>query len=388
MRLFAFVLGKNKELSLAEIFSYFRTRKIKFKVMEIGDDFTILNLEYKADVNDFGGVIKIVEIKEVIEKLFFPEKINIEKLFSAEDKIEFGVSLYGGNNINLVEKTASKIKNSLKEKNIQSNYMVSRERPFLTHVEVIKRNLEEVAIFLVGNNYYIGKSIGVHNPFEFQKRDVGRPQQRTMLSIPPRLCKIMINFLGLREGLVLDPFCGVGTIIQEAALAGFRIKGMDIDRECVVAARKNLEWLEKEYKIKIPEIDRTVLKGDVKNLTSYFSKHSVDGIVAEPYLGPPIKGTPSIAFAKNILNRIEPMYTAFFYQASIILKPNRRICIITPRFRTDKYTIGTDIFKLAKRYGFKKLDPMPLEIPHEYPYTDSEERHKIIREINILQKVK
>ncbi len=388
MDMFGFVLGKNKELSLAEIFSYLRSRRIKFKVESVGEDFVILSSEKEVGVESFGGVIKIVKIIDKLDKIDFLEKIDSEKLFGQKERVEFGVSLYGSNNTNLTEKIASKIKNQLREKGIQSNYMVSNQRPFLTHVEVIKRGLEEVVLFLIESSYYVGKTVSVHNPFEFQKRDVGRPQQRPILSIPPRLCKIMINLLGLKEGLVLDPFCGIGTIIQEAALSGFQIKGMDIDRECVVAGRKNLEWLEKEYKIKIPEIDRTVFKGDVKNLTSYFSRHSVDGIVTEPYLGPPVKDTASMAYAKNILDRIEPMYNAFLYQASIVLKPNRRICIVTPRFRTGKYTIGMNLKGLAKRYGFKPVDPLPSEIPHEYPYTDAEERHKIIREINILEKVK
>lgn len=388
MQMYGFVLGKNRELSIAEIFSYLRTRKIKSNVEAIGDEFIILSVEKQVDVGAFGGVIKIVNIIDRSVKLGLLDAIKSEKYFEAAEKVEFGVSLYGGENIKLVEEIASSIKNQLRERNIKSNYMVSRERPFLTHVEVIKRGLEEVVLFFVDTEYYVGKSVGVHNPFEFQKRDVGRPQQRPILSIPPRLCKIMINLLGLKGGLLLDPFCGIGTMIQEAALSGFKIKGMDIDSECVVAARKNLEWLEKEYKITIPEIDRTVFKGDVKNLTSYFSRHSVDGIVCEPYLGPPIKGVPSTAFAKNVIQRIEPMYDAFFYQASIILKPNRRICIVTPRFRTGKYTIGMDLNRMFKRYGFRPIDPLPGDIPHQYPYTDFEERHKIIREINILEKFK
>ena len=413
MQLYGFVLGKNMELSLAEIFSYFRTRRIKFAIEDMGDDFVLLSSETAVDVKDFGGVIKIVKIVDKLGKIDLLDKTDPQKLFDLQggvevgeppstdkvdglgvenpvsvNKVEFGVSLYGSTNIKLVEDVASKIKNQLREAGIKSNYMVSTERPFLTHVEVIKRGLQEIVLFLSETDYYVGKTIGVHIPFEFQKRDVGRPEQRAILSIPPRLCKIMINFLGLKGGLVLDPFCGIGTIIQEAALAGYRIKGMDIDRECVVAARKNLEWLEKEYKIRIPEIDRTVFKGDVKNLTSYFSKHSVDGIVAEPYLGPPVRGVPTPNFAKNIIQRIEPMYDAFFYQASIILKPGRRICIVTPKFRTGKYTVGMNLKFMLKKYGFKPVDPLPQEIAHQYPYTDAEERHKIIREINILEKTK
>ncbi|HLD57848.1 MAG TPA: hypothetical protein VJA47_06055, partial [archaeon] len=161
MQLYGFVLGKNMELSLAEIFSYFRTRRIKFAIEDMGDDFVLLSSETAVDVKDFGGVIKIVKIVDKLGKIDLLDKTDPQKLFDLQggvevgeppstdkvdglgvenpvsvNKVEFGVSLYGSTNIKLVEDVASKIKNQLREAGIKSNYMVSTERPFLTHVEV------------------------------------------------------------------------------------------------------------------------------------------------------------------------------------------------------------------------------------------------------------
>lgn len=45
----------------------------------------------------------------------------------------------------------------------------------------------------------------------------------------------MINISGIKEGVLLDPFCGIGSILQEAVLMGFDIRGVDIDKNCIDA---------------------------------------------------------------------------------------------------------------------------------------------------------
>ena len=46
---------------------------------------------------------------------------------------------------------------------------------------------------------------------------------------------------------MLDSFCGVGTILQEALLEHAMVVGVDVNTWCVKAATENLEWLEQEY---------------------------------------------------------------------------------------------------------------------------------------------
>ena len=105
-----------------------------------------------------------------------------------------------------------------------------RENPQLTAVEVIKQDLienrSEVVVCIGKTQTALGVTAAVHNPFEFQKRDMEKPVQRKIFAIPPRLSKIIINLTRCTPGKTfLDPFCGVGTILQEALLANAKVVG-------------------------------------------------------------------------------------------------------------------------------------------------------------------
>ena len=197
----------------------------------------------------------------------------------------------------------------------------------------------------------------------------------------------MINFLGIEKGVVLDAFCGFGSILQEAVLSGFDVRGLDIEKVCVDASIQNLQWLEKEYKIQIQGIGRKIIQGNAKRLTNYFEKNSIDGIVSEPYLGPALKAKPDSYQANKILRELSPMYESFFREAAQILKTGSRICIVSPRFQTQAGTFRIDIERLGSKFGLKTIDVLKnTKIQHQIPLLDFEERHKLIREINVLEK--
>ena len=118
----------------------------------------------------------------------------------------------------------------------------------------IKKNLVEnqaEVLFCIGKTEtWVATTVAVHNPFEFQKRDIQKPNQRVIFAMPPRLARMMVNLSACNEGkTLLDPFCGVGTILQEALLEKAAVIGMDKNPWCVKAAEENLEWLIQEYEL-------------------------------------------------------------------------------------------------------------------------------------------
>ena len=112
-----------------------------------------------------------------------------------------------------------------------------------------------------------------------------------MFAISPRLSKIMINLTHCTPGKTfLDPFCGVGTILQEALLSRAKVVGLDINRWCVDAAKRNLDWISREYELR--DADFTVVQGDVREMAPKIHGE-IDCIATEPDLGPALRELPT-----------------------------------------------------------------------------------------------
>lgn len=63
----------------------------------------------------------------------------------------------------------------------------------------------------------------------------------TSSSLPTRLARAIVNLIASPGDRLLDPCCGTGTIILEAAQMGMNAVGYDINVRMVGAARKNLK---------------------------------------------------------------------------------------------------------------------------------------------------
>ena len=377
MTQYIFILGKNPELSLAEIEAYLVARAVDFKVVDRSDTFAVVDGDVpKGMMNDLGGTIKIAEVVFSTDSKKFEDianemeqKINFEQLFkNLDEKTTFGVS--SCNSHNEQEFFSAFFKKKMKDNGIKAGFVhLPANRSELTHVEVIKRHLIEQSIEFItcsGGKFYLGKTVSVHNPFEFQKRDMERPVQRTIFSIPPRLCRIMINLSGAKGGVLLDPFCGIGSVLQEAILMGFDVRGIDIDNEAIEGCRENLDWVSIEYEKKFNENNLHV--GDARRLTDHFKESSVDAIVTEPYLGPPLKNQPTERGAIEILRDLEPLYKDAISSMLRVLKPSKRIVIVAPAFNVDGKILSLPLKNVKKSF------------------LDYEEYHKTIRQINVIEK--
>ena len=189
-----------------------------------------------------------------------------------------------------------------------------RKQAQLSHVEVLKKNLVEnkaEVLFCIGRNEtWVATTVAVHNPFEFQKRDIYKPNQRKIFGMPPRLARIMVNLSSCTSGkTLLDPFCGVGTILQEALLERAMVVGLDVNPWCVKAASENLDWLIREYGLE--NADFRVLQGDVGRLVEKIGQDTLDCIVCEPDLGPALRQVPTGPYAEKIIQKLEPLYFGF-----------------------------------------------------------------------------
>jgi tRNA G10 N-methylase Trm11 len=427
-----FIPGKNWKLSLAELISFLEARETKFEICSFSKEFFAVSVEESTSalaIADLGGILKIGRVAtdfatQTVEKAFLQKSKQARELIKRDitsngpiaemlkaksGKTVFGVSVYCTEESlrpfsKIIQRfVGSTIKREIAAHGKKSKFMgfsKNRKYPQLSPVEVLKKNLVEnkaEILFCVGKKQtLVSTTVAVHNPFEFQKRDVGKPNQRKIFAISPRLARIMVNLSSCTSGkLLLDPFCGVGTILQEALLTKAGVVGVDINPWCVQAARENLEWLKREYALN--EVEYTILQLDARRLTDKIEQE-VDCIATEPDLGPAMRHVPTTPYATKIIDKLEPLYYSFLGEAYRILKKGGRLVLVTPyiRVRSGK-PVTMPIGEKAIGIGFKRVHPFRKKVFAKdskvnenlmamASFVDAEERHKIGREIHIFQK--
>lgn len=429
----AIIPGKNAILSLAELVGFMEKNSYKFQIESFSEEFFILNFENKINptiIDDLGGTIKIAEVnaffqtallkKAIFEKdkvskneikNIISEKTNIATILSGlEKKGLFGVSVYCSDkrlkkSVKTIQRFfGSAIKKKVRENGKSTRFMgfsKNRKRSYLSHIEVLKKNLVgdnlEQVINIDKKFTWLSTTKAVHNPFEFQKRDIEKPIQRKIFAMPPRLAKILINLsLCDKNSFLLDPFCGVGSILQEGLLIGSKVIGVDMNPWCIKASERNLAWLINEYQI--TDSDFRVIRGDIQNLSKKIGYEEIDCIATEPDLGPALRQIPTNSYANRIIKKLEPLYTSFLKEAYLVLKKNGRCVFVSPFFRTRSgKVVNMDIDKIRVKVGFKRVFPLKIEQFSRPEYIKEElwknetiidvsKKHKTGRQIHIIQK--
>jgi len=98
-----------------------------------------------------------------------------------------------------------------------------------------------IKIIKINEKIYLTRLLQ-HIKHDFDKR---KPSKRPIcypFSLKPKIARVMVNLTGIKKGeAIIDPFCGTGGLLLEAALIGCRVEGVDINERMVVACRKNLD---------------------------------------------------------------------------------------------------------------------------------------------------
>ncbi len=371
MRDYIFILGRNPELSLAEIISYFKSSDIVYELKSKGVDVVVFLLdENKVDfnkmINSLGGTLKI---GEVISENDFDDLIPYE---GADSKLKYCISSYGDDYLLLdFKKYLKKWFKSQKIKAVHKKSNVEK----LTPRDVGRKTIE----YLVYGRY-AAKVIAVSNPSEYKKRDQNRPVNDFLKNTSIRLAKIMVNLSQAKKNeLFLDPFCGTGVILQEAMLNDINVIGIDLDGKSAVAAQKNCDWINKKYGLKK---GFRIITGDSTQMKRYFTSSSVDAVATEPYMGPYLNDLPPISEATKISKELEILYFGVLKNLKKVIRKDAKIAIIVPTFKVKKgETVEFDFLAMLKNLGFEIAE---LDENVQFPIEYVDKKSKIIRNIYVL----
>ena len=388
-----FQLGSNRTLSIAEIFAVFQDKKIRMRLLNAN----ILLLETDEKINTpqlikkLGGSIKIGIIKNEIKSKRHLDEI-IKKIIALipkqNEKIKFGISYYGKINID-PKKLGMSLKKRLKENKINSRWVQSKEK-ILSSVVVEQNKLIEkgIEINLISDkeNIFLAQTTAVQPFKELSFRDYGRPARDDKSGmIPPKLAMIMLNLSGIKKtDIILDPFCGSGTIINEAIYQNYQhLIGSDKSDKAVLDTKRNMEWIKRKQNSKIQAL---IIKADVLKISQQKQIKKIDKIITEPYLGP----QRGIRNFYQIKKDLDIFYTKVIYEFSKILNKNGRVVMVWPIFlnKNKKLFLDPNLngFKISNPISKNFLEENNVHLSFRNTFLYGREGQKVWREIVILEK--
>ncbi len=326
---YSFHFGAHPDISAAELAAVFSLLRIPFRPIAQTRQWVIVEGDDAIDpailIDRLGGIVKIgISVgvpnpsPKTIAEFLTQTQVNRKIIFSLS-----------GNN---AENTAIAIKRELKSQEKSVRYIRPKNAATILH-----NNLLVCKGDLAVLNGELFATVALQ-PFEqWGERDYGRPRRDAKAGmLPPKLARMMINLARVDEAkTILDPFCGSGTILAEALLMGYtQIIGSDASAKAIEDTKKNIAWMQNNLPNHLitvsPHDQPTLFVSAVQNLEKNIKGHSVDAIITEPSLGPPLRGRETKTYIERIAADLSSLYTDAFSAFRKILRLNGTVTFVIP----------------------------------------------------------
>jgi len=244
MSKYVFLLGREPELSLAELSSL-------FPAVKKGGIFAFVETEKDIlpRVSSLGGTIKVGKILALDITKADLEKVCVECILPTlqpEKKTRIAIDSFVTGLNNLVFKVKDRLKAEGHSIRVVQHDNGRVKTATTLHEKLTERGCE-LMIFTGDRGYSVAQTIWVQDIDAYTRRDIGKERSMTVGMMPPKLAQIMLNLAtkGERELQVWDPFCGLGTTLIEAFQAGYKhLLGSDIADDMVTATKTNTSQFE------------------------------------------------------------------------------------------------------------------------------------------------
>jgi len=391
-----FILGNHPELSVTEIYSVLGESASYLALVNGALIVEIKSLDAESLIKRLGGTIKIGEIEGEIKDLAGEIGGALSMLLQKNTKPFFGISLYGGK-YNFLP-TALTIKKEITIAERAPRFVTSKES-VLSSVVVEQNKLTNGGLEMVlimdstsspqEKKYWYGRTLAVQDFKELSKRDYGRPARDDASGmLPPKLAQILINLTGADfDETLLDPFCGSGTVIGEAALMGFQnLIGTDLSAVAVNDSWKNFDYLEKSYELRVTSCEFKI--SNATKISDILNSNQVDAIATEPYLGPQ-RGERNFVIIKK---ELDVLYSEALSEFKKVVKTGGRVVMVWPVFSRNTHHVSRSMVGLVEVapnfQGWEMVDAWPEGIRNDAKgyYLYGRPGQSVWRRIVILQK--
>lgn len=443
---YAFILGRVYTLSIAELVAVLEkpdagihTAGGPIKILEASEEVVVIETTAPLDVEKLqkklGGVIKILQILDVIKKreqdsvnfalkhYFKPSVLKKQFFKEYKGKMQFGVSIYAldmdllktppydagardkgfppASLFGEPKRLGMFIKKSLTDSGQSIRLVLPEFNSLALASVVVTKNLllqkgAEICVLAAKTAVFTAKTLSVQDFEDYGRRDYQRPiRDEKQGMIPPKVAQVMLNLSGAKPGeSILDPFCGIGTIVQEGILLGYKMLGSDINKAAIRGSEQNLEWFRNRYKISPGKYH--VETSDARDVAKLLAGQKVSSIVTEGTLGPMYGQYPKPAEIQKNFKDLFALYQDSFAEFAKFLPAKGRIIMCIPAYRKsrDSYEKMPNL-DFAPALGYNRLDIIPVSISKKLKFLKLTERNTAIydrkdqivaREIVIFEK--
>ncbi len=379
---YLFILGRNPKLSVAEILSWLEARR--FSVLSYYWKDELLLLELNKDVNCveminwLGGTLKIGKIlASERQPGLLISLLNKIRIYDGESE-KFFYSIMANCESDIQEYIKQRFKQEKLKATLKNiGYKVRQqdgEYGGVSPKSSLRLGAEYFLIF-DGTEYNFGIINSVADTFGSEERDMSKPSRQSALGISPRLARILVNLSQVVDGkTLLDPFCGVGSVLLEALLNNVDVVGFDIDSSAIKNAEKNIGWVKNKYNIKA--FSRLVCADSTK------AKFDFDSVAFEPSFGMLLKKKPAREEAERIIREFEIVVCGVLKNISA-QKNNAKVAFTMPVIASRSGMVKCDINFIIRETGFKLHIVNPKLV--SFPVLETRENKIISREFVVLE---
>ncbi len=312
-------------------------------------------------IQNLAGIYKLaIPIGEVVQDKFETIRDSVGRIVDYfSDKQNFSVSLYCSRaGQHEYDSLVSNLLLIIREKGFGKANLIRPHSGYELYAQdVLARDAIDFTVFPSGAGYQIGATFYIPDATQFQVRATKRPVISSQIALAPRLARLLVHLGHVpAKGLLLDPFCGSGTILGEAILEEINCIGVDRNPDSIRNAERNLAWIASNSgSRKMGSFEPIV--GDATDLSHMLKDRRVDAIVTEPILLPNLTSTPGLKAARSMIRNASVTYSDFLYSARGILKKGGRLVVVVPSIRTSE---GKDVavgLEDVESAGFREFQP-------------------------------
>ena len=219
---------------------------------------------------------------------------------------------------------------------------------------LLQKGIEFVVLEQPDETFILAQTVANQNLRNYDLRDRKKPWRDSKMGmLPPRLAQILINLASPKlTDLIIDPFCGSGTVCGEAAILGNPTQGSDLNPDFIAGAQENFQFLSEKFRFK-PESGK-FLTSDVRDL----DWENLSGVVAtEGWLGENFEKRPSRNTINENADKIVQLWQQVFEKLENSGITSLVFCVPAWNFHSEKISISDQVLSAAEKHGYKSTRP-------------------------------